>query len=74
VRVKIGMSFVPRELDLEVEDGEEVISAFEAALAESKQVLWITELDGRRYGLVVDKIVFCEVEPDRDKRIGFGRE
>jgi len=73
VRVKIGMSSVPRELDLEVEEGDRVVSAFEEAVAESKSVLWITEQDGRRYGLVVDKIVFFEVEPDRDKRIGFSR-
>jgi hypothetical protein len=73
VRVKIGMSSVPRELDLEIENGDETIAAFEAAIAESKDVLWITEQDGRRFGLVVDKIVFFEVEPESDKRIGFSR-
>ena len=74
MRVKIGMTSVPRELDLEVEDGQKVVSAFEEALAKEENVLWITEQDGRRFGLVVDKIAFVEVEPESDKPIGFGKE
>jgi hypothetical protein len=74
VRVRIGMTMTPRELDFEVADAEEVVSSFQRAMEAGEQVLWITDEEGRRHGLVVDKIAYLDVESERSTRIGFGME
>ncbi|MDX1691615.1 MAG: DUF3107 family protein [Acidimicrobiia bacterium] len=71
-RVKFGLSHVPRELDLEVEDGDALVEEFASALDEGTKLLWVTDKAGRRHGLVVDKIVYVDVEPEKTKPgIGF---
>jgi len=74
VRVRIGMTMTPRDLDLEVTDAEELIRSFQQAMEAGEQVLWITEEDGHRHGLVVDKIAYLDVEAEKSTRVGFGRE
>ena len=71
-RIKFGLTDVARELDLEVEDGEAVVSAFESALDSDTKLLWVTAKSGRRHGLVVDKIVYVDVEPPKEDRPGIG--
>ena len=71
-RVKFGLSDTARDLDLEVEDAEALVTAFQKAIDSGDAVLWITEEDGHRHGLVVDKIVYIDVEPERTRRgVGF---
>ena len=71
-RVKFGLTHIGRELDIEVEDADAVVAAFQEAVDNGDPVLWITEDDGHRHGLVVDKIVYMDVEPEKAKRgIGF---
>ena len=72
MRVKIGMSSTPRELDLDLEDPDALAAAFEKALSEGDAVLWVTDEEGRRHCLVVDKIAYLDIEPARDTTIGFG--
>ena len=72
MRVKIGMSSTPRELDLDLEDPEALVASFEKALAGDERVLWVTDEEGRRHGLVVEKIAYFDIEPTRDKTVGFG--
>jgi hypothetical protein len=74
VRVRIGMTMTARELDLEVEDAEELIRSFRQAVERGEQVLWITDEEGRRHGLVVDKIAYLDVEAGKSTKIGFGKE
>jgi len=74
VRVRIGMTMTARELDLEVADAEAVVHAFQAAVEEAHKVLWVVDEEGRRHGLVVDKIAYIDVEAEKATRIGFGRE
>jgi len=72
VQVKIGVTFASREIELEIEDIDAFVSDFEAAMASESQVWWITDLDGRRRGLVVDKVSYVDIEAERDRTIGFG--
>jgi hypothetical protein len=58
-------------VDVEIEDAESLIAAFESALEEGEKLLWVTEEDGRRHGLVVDRIVYIDVEPGRSRAVGF---
>lgn len=71
-RVKIGLTFAPREVDIDVDDGEAFIRDFEAAVT-AGGVWWVTDREGHRHGLVVDKIAYVDIElGERDRTIGFG--
>ena len=72
-RVKIGMTNAPREIDIEVVDSDGFMREFEAAVSQGQKLWWVTDDDGNRHGLVVDRIAYVEVEPERDRTIGFGK-
>lgn len=74
MRVRIGMTMSARELDFEVEDAEELLGSFRRAVDEGEKILWVTDEEGRRHGLVVDKIAYLDVEADKSTKVGFGRE
>ncbi len=74
--VRIGVTYSPKELDLELEEGTEpasVRSQVEAALAGGDAgVLWLTDRRGRQVGVPVPKIAYVEIgAPGVDRRIGF---
>lgn len=71
-RVKIGLISVTREIDIEVDDADSLLANFEDALENGDPVWWITEADGRRHGLLVDKVAYVDIEPGRNKTVGFG--
>ena len=75
--VRIGVTYSPKELDLELEDdagAEAVRGQVESALAGGGgAVLWMTDRRGRQIGVPVDKIAYVEIgAPGADRRIGFG--
>jgi hypothetical protein len=75
VDVRIGVTQAPRELTVEVDDGErdDVKARVDAALAGVTDVLWITDKRGKQIGVPSAKIAYVEVgTPDGDRRIGFG--
>jgi hypothetical protein len=75
VDVRIGVTQAPRELNLEVDDGdrEELKANVEAALSGATDVLWITDKRGRQIGVPAAKIAYVEVgSAESDRRIGFG--
>jgi hypothetical protein len=72
VRVRIGMSMTARELDLEVADAEEVVRSLLRAVEQGDKLLWVVDEEGHRYGLVVDKVAYLDVEAQRSTRVGFG--
>jgi hypothetical protein len=71
-RVKIGMTNAPREIDVEVADADAFMREFEAAVSQGQKLWWVTDQQGHRHGLLVDRIAYVEVEPERDRTIGFG--
>lgn len=72
VKVKIGVTFAPREIELEIEDIDGFVAEFEAAMNNGATLWWVTDAEGRRRGLVVDKVSYVEIEPEKDRKIGFG--
>lgn len=73
--VRIGVTQAPRELNVELDDGErdDVKSRVDAALSGASDVLWLTDKRGREIGVPAAKIAYVEVgSPDGDRRIGFG--
>ena len=72
VRIRFGLSHTARELEVDVDDPVALVEQFSQAVGQAETVFWITERDGRRHGLVVDKIVFIDVAPDEARKgIGF---
>ena len=72
MRVRIGVSQATKELDLDVEDSQEVVKAYEAADAAGERIFWIVETDGRRHGIVVASVLYFELESEEASTIGFG--
>jgi hypothetical protein len=72
VKVKIGVTFAPREIEIEVRDVEAFVDEFEKAMASEDPVWWVTDSSGRRRGLVVDKVSYVDIESEKDRTIGFG--
>ena len=73
--VRIGVTQAPRELTVEVDDGQRdaVKASVDAALAGASDVLWITDKRGKQIGVPAAKIAYVEVgSADGDRRIGFG--
>jgi len=75
VDVRIGVTQAPRELNLELDDGEreKTENAVEAALSGATDVLSLTDKRGRKVAIPAAKIAYVEIGPvDGDRRIGFG--
>lgn len=73
--VRIGVTYTPKELDLELAedvDQASVRAQVEAALDGDAAVLWLTDRRGRSVGVPTDKIAYVELgAPGADRRIGF---
>jgi hypothetical protein len=73
--VRIGVTQAPRELTIEIPDAERDVAEkqIEAALSGAVDVLWLTDVRGKRLGITAAKIAYVEVGTnDGDRRIGFG--
>jgi hypothetical protein len=75
VDVRIGVTYSPKELDIELADDVEpgtVKKEIEAALG-SGSIVWITDRKGRQVGVPADKLAYVEIgTPSDERRIGFG--
>jgi hypothetical protein len=76
VDVRIGVTYSPKELDLELDDDADagaLRSQVESAMGGGEAaVLWITDRRGRQVGVPVAKIAYVEIgAPGADRRIGF---
>lgn len=71
VKVKIGVTFAPREIELAVTDVDAFIADFERAMGSEEPVWWVTDSSGRRRGLVVDKVSYVDIESERNRTVGF---
>lgn len=74
--VRIGVTYSPKELDVELADdtaAAAVRSQVEDALAGGDaNVLWFTDRRGRQVGVPVGKIAYVEIGAEGvDRRIGF---
>jgi len=76
VDVGIGVTYSPKELDVEVPEdtgAEELRKQVDAALADADGVLWLTDRKGRQVGVPVAKVAYVEIgSPHEERRIGFG--
>jgi hypothetical protein len=74
VQVRIGVIYTPKEIEVDVEDedGDELVQHIEKTVGDGAAVLWLTDRRGRRVGVVADKISYVEIGSETgDRRVGF---
>jgi Protein of unknown function (DUF3107) len=76
MELRIGVVDTPKELNLEIDGSvEDVVKAIEDALgAETRSMVWLTDVKGRRVGTPADRIAYVEIEEEgATQHVGFGR-
>lgn len=73
MEVRIGVTQTPREIEIELGDGDrdQVVKDIEKALAGDDGVLWLTDRRGRTVGIPSAKVAYIEISPTEDRRVGF---
>lgn len=74
MRVRIGLAMAPREIEIEVDDPDALAAEIEAALADGRGLVWVTDGSGQRHGIAVEKVAFIEIEAGQSKKVGFATE
>ena len=76
VDVRIGVSQVPREIEVELADGtaaDELVAKLETALSKENGIVWLTDKRGRKIGVPVAKLAYIELDTaPESRRVGFG--
>jgi hypothetical protein len=76
VDVRIGVTYSPKEIDVELPedtDRDALKAEIAAALGKDDDVLWLTDRRGRMVGVPSGKVAYVEIgSPDESHRIGFG--
>jgi hypothetical protein len=76
MELRIGVVDTPKELSLEI-DGrvEDVVKSIEDALgSDTRTMVWLTDVKGRRVGTPADRIAYVEIEEEgATQHVGFGR-
>ena len=73
--VRIGIIQAPRELEVELAEGESqeaVLEQIEKTLSSGDGVLWLTDKRGRRIGVPAARIGYIEIGAVEGRKAGFG--
>jgi hypothetical protein len=74
--VRIGVTYSPKELDLDLGDDvdrDALKKSIEAALSDDDGVLWLSDKRGREVAIPSSKVAYVELgSPEDERRIGFG--
>jgi len=76
VDVRIGVTYTPKEIELELGDDvdrDQIVKQVEQALSGDGGVLWLTDRRGRQVGVPADKVAWVEIgSAHEERRVGFG--
>jgi len=73
VNVRIGIANA-KELEVEVEDADALVAAYEKALQGADSMMTIDEADGSRTIVSAEAILYFSFEPSEKPGIGFAAE
>ncbi len=71
MRVRIGVSDSPREIELDIEDVDAFVKNAEKAIGAGDQVLWVTDTEDHKVGIPARSIAFIDISPDSKRSAGF---
>lgn len=73
MEVRIGVTYTPREIEVELDDSDadRVRKDVEAAVSTDGGVLWLQDRRGRTVGVPSGKIAWIEINPREERRVGF---
>jgi len=73
VEVRIGVTYTPREIEVEMDDSDadRVRKDVDAAVSSDGGVLWLQDRTGRTVGVPSEKIAWVEINPREERRVGF---
>jgi hypothetical protein len=76
VEVRIGVTYTPREIEVDLADGDAdgLQKDVEAAVAAEGGLLWLTDRNGRVVGVPSAKIAYIEINPREERRVGFAQQ
>ena len=73
--VRIGVTYTPKEIEVELSDDtdrDQLITTIEEAVSAEGKVLWLTDRRGRRVGVPSSKLAYVEIGADSaERRVGF---
>jgi hypothetical protein len=73
VEVRIGVTYTPREIEVELEDTDtdHVRKDVETAVSTDTGILWLQDKSGRIIGVPSTKIAWVEINAREERRVGF---
>jgi hypothetical protein len=73
VEVRIGVTQTPKEIEVELSDGDRdrIVKDIETALAGEGSMLWLTDRRGRVVGVPAAKLAYVEINPTEERKVGF---
>ena len=73
MEVRIGVTYTPREIEVELDDddADRVRKDVEAAVSAEGGVLWLQDRRGRTVGVPSGRIAWVEINPREERRVGF---
>ena len=73
--VRIGVTYTPKEIEVEVSDDtdrDQLIKTIEDAVSSDGRMLWLTDRKGRRVGVPSAKLAYVEIGAEAgERRVGF---
>ncbi len=77
MEIRIGITQVARELELEMEDNTDaakLATQIEKSLNAGEGMLWLSDRKGRKVGVPSAKVAYVEIGSNADSyRVGFGK-
>ena len=74
--VRIGVTYTPKEIEIELGDDadrDQLRKDIEGALANGEGVLWLTDKRGRTVAVPSAKVAYVEIgSPSDERKVGFG--
>ncbi|MDQ4090088.1 MAG: DUF3107 domain-containing protein [Actinomycetota bacterium] len=75
MEIRIGVTYTPKEIELEMADdeaGDALVEQISASVGEEGSMLWLTDRKGRRVGVPTAKLAYVEIgAPRNERRVGF---
>jgi len=75
VEVRIGVTYTPKEIEVDLADDtdrDQLIAAIEDVVSNDGRVLWLTDRKGRRVGIPSAKLAYVEIGAEAgERRVGF---